>query len=72
MYIVAIGWAYVILLMALTSGSLGKAIAIMAFLGLPPLLLLGYLGGRRRPRGRSMAMSDQMRHQHDAADSHAD
>jgi len=52
MYIVAIAWAYVILMMALTSGSLIKGLMVAFFLGVLPLALFIYLTGSRR---RSMA-----------------
>ncbi|HEY0663387.1 MAG TPA: hypothetical protein VGD18_02145 [Thiobacillaceae bacterium] len=70
MYIVAIGWAYVILMMAVTASSVGKALSIVFFLGALPLALFVYLaGGRRR---RSVAVVDEVSNQRDAADSKAD
>lgn len=71
MYIVAIGWAYVILLMALTASSVGKALAVLVFLGVLPLLLFAYAAGKLRPRRRSVAMPDQVPDQHDTRDPHA-
>jgi hypothetical protein len=71
MYIVAIGWAYVILMMAVTAGSIGKALAILVFLGVLPLALFVYAaGGRKRPR--SMAVPDEVADQRDAADPQSD
>jgi hypothetical protein len=72
MYIVAIGWAYVILMMAITASSLGKGLAIAFFLGVLPLWLFGYLAGSRRRRRRSMAVSDEVADQRDGADAEAD
>ena len=73
MYIVAIGWAYVILMMAITASSIGKALAILIFLGVLPLALFVYVADRpRRQRRRSMAVSDEVSDQPDAADSHPD
>ncbi|MEW6120897.1 MAG: hypothetical protein AB1593_12500 [Pseudomonadota bacterium] len=70
MYIVAIGWAYVILMMALTASSIGKALAILLFLGVLPLALFVYaLGGRKR---RSVAMADQMPDQGNRTDTQTD
>lgn len=67
MYIVAIGWAYVILMMAVTASSIGKALAILVFLGVLPLALFVYVAdGRKRPR--LMAVSDDVTDQRDAAD----
>ena len=71
MYIVAIGWAYVILMMALTSSSVGKALAIVVFLGVLPLALFVYAFGRPRRR-RSVPVPDQVTDQRDAADAESD
>jgi hypothetical protein len=72
MYIVAIGWAYVILMMAVTASSVGKGLAILIFLGVLPLALFVYAaGGRKRP-ARSMPVSDEVADQRDAADPQAD
>ena len=73
MYIVAIGWAYVILMMAITASSVAKGLAILAFLGVLPIALFVYAtGGRmRRPRD-SMAVSDEMPRQRDAGNSEPD
>ena len=70
MYIIAIGWAYVILLMALTSSSLAKALAIVIFLGVLPIMLFAYaVGGRKR---RSVVMADEVADQGDRADTQSD
>jgi hypothetical protein len=71
MYIVAIGWAYVILMMAITASSIGKALAILILLGVLPLMLLAYVTGGSRRR-RSMAMADEIADQRDGADSKPD
>jgi hypothetical protein len=52
MYIVAIAWAYVILMMAVTASSLGKGLAVAFFLGVLPLWLLVWAVGS--PRRRSV------------------
>ncbi len=72
MYIVAIGWAYVILMMAITASSIGKALAILFFLGVLPLSLFVYVADGPRRRRRSMTMADQVSDQRDAADSQSD
>jgi hypothetical protein len=73
MYIVAIGWAYVILMMAVTASSFGKAFAIFFFLGVLPLALFIYVAdGSRRRRRRSMAVIDQVTDQTDSADTQSD
>ena len=72
MYIVAIGWAYVILMMAITASSIGRALAILFFLGVLPMALFVYVCDGPRRRRRSMAMADQSADQCDAADSHSD
>ncbi len=71
MYIVAIGWAYVILTMAITASSLGKGLAIAFFLGVLPLWLFIWIadGPRRR---RSMAVTDEMTDHGDGADAKPD
>ena len=69
MYIVAIGWAYVILMMAITASSIGKALAILIFLGVLPLALFVYVAGGSRRRNRSMALTDEVARQGDSADS---
>jgi hypothetical protein len=70
MYIVAIGWAYVILMMAITASSIGKALAILVFLGVLPLALFVYVADG--PRRRKRSMLDQRADQRDAADAHSD
>jgi hypothetical protein len=55
MYIVAIAWLYVTLLMALTENSLVAGLASFLFYGLAPLALFLWLAGtpqRRRARQR--------------------
>jgi hypothetical protein len=71
MYIVAIGWAYVILMMAITASSIGKALAILIFLGVLPLALFVYVADRPRRR-RSMALADEVTGQRDGTDSQSD
>ncbi|MDP1928720.1 MAG: hypothetical protein Q8K62_09455 [Thiobacillus sp.] len=72
MYIVAIGWAYVILMMAITSSSIGKALAILIFLGVLPLALFVYVFDRPSRRRRSVAVVDEVADQGDAADTQSD
>jgi hypothetical protein len=71
MYIVAIGWAYVILMMAITASSIGKALAILIFLGVLPLALFVYVVDGPQRRRRSTAMLNQESDQRDAADPHS-
>ena len=71
MYIVAIGWAYVILMMAITASSIGKALAILFFLGVLPLALFIYIFGRPRRR-RSMPVADEVTDQRDGPDTKPD
>ncbi|MFZ9407888.1 MAG: hypothetical protein ACO26U_12455 [Burkholderiaceae bacterium] len=53
MYIVAIAWIYVVLMMALTEKSVVAGIATFVFYGLAPLaLLLWLLGTPQRRRAR--------------------
>lgn len=70
MYIIAIGWAYVILMMAITSSSLGKALAILIFLGVVPIVIFAYaVGGRKR---RSVAVADEVTNQRNRSDTQSD
>ncbi len=55
MYIVAIGWAYVILMMAVTSNSLIKGLMVVFFLGVLPIGLFIYVADASRRR----SMADQ-------------
>ena len=72
MYIVAIGWAYVILMMAITASSIGKALAILVFLGVLPLALFVYVADGPRRRRRSMAVTDEITRQRDTTDPESD
>ena len=72
MYIVAIGWAYVILMMAITASSIGKALAILFFLGVLPLALFVYVAGGSRRRRRSMTLADEVPRQGDGSDPQSD
>ncbi len=72
MYIVAIGWAYVILMMAITASSIGKALAILLFLGVLPLALFVYVFDRPRRQRRSVRIPDNRSDQRDAADPQSD
>lgn len=61
MYIVAIAWIYVVLLMSLTEVSFTAGLATFVFYGLLPLSVLGYLmdaPGRRRRRRAQAAHAD--------------
>lgn len=68
MYIIAIGWAYVILMMAITASSIGKGFAILFFLGVLPLVLFAYVFGRPKRISRSVAVPDEVPHHADASD----
>ncbi|MBN8766785.1 MAG: hypothetical protein J0I76_10700 [Thiobacillus sp.] len=72
MYIVAIGWAYVILMMAITASSLGKALAILFFLGAIPLALFIYVADGPRRRRRSVALVDEVTRQGNGRDTQSD
>ena len=72
MYIVAIGWAYVILMMAITASSVAKALGILIFLGVLPLALFVYVADGPRRRRRSVAISDEIADQRDAGDPESD
>ncbi len=60
MYIIAIGWIYVVLLMAFTEASVAAGLATFMFYGLAPLWIVLYLLGtpqRRRNRRRREALA---------------
>jgi hypothetical protein len=63
MYIVAIAWLYVVLMMALTETSLVAGLATFLFYGLAPLALFLYVVGtpqrRRSKRRRSAVKPDE-------------
>lgn len=58
MYIVAIGWLYVAILMAITENSVVAGLASFFFWGLLPVGLLFYFGGTRHRR-RKRLLADQ-------------
>jgi hypothetical protein len=61
----------VILMMAITASSIGKALAILLFLGVLPLALFVYAFGRPKRR-RSVAFPDEVPGQRDGSDSQSD
>lgn len=71
MYIVAIGWSYVIMMMAITASSIGKGVAILVFLGVLPLALFVYVAGGSRRR-RSMALANEVARQGNGGDPQSD
>lgn len=61
MYIIAIGWIYVVLLMSFTEESIVAGLATFLFYGLLPLGVLLYLLGtpqRRRNQRKRAALAD--------------
>jgi hypothetical protein len=54
MYIVAIGWLWVVLMMAVTETSIRAGILTFIFYGLAPLALFLWLAGTPARRRRSM------------------
>jgi len=55
MYIIAIAWLYVTLLMALTESSVIAGVATFTFYGLLPVALVLWLGGSRARRQKREA-----------------
>lgn len=73
MYIVAIGWLWVVLMMSLTETSVTAGLLTFFFYGLAPLALFLWLAGTPdRRRRRSVKMSDQMVRQKDDANAGRD
>lgn len=71
MYIIAIGWAYVIVLMSLTENSIVAGVATFVFYGLIPISLILWLGGAKARRQRRL-LADQRARQSDGTDTQAD
>ncbi|RZT42323.1 hypothetical protein [Cupriavidus agavae] len=62
MYIVAIGWLYVVLMMAITETNVVAGVATFVFYGLAPVSLVMYIlgtPGRRRRRKEQEARAAQ-------------
>lgn len=59
MVIVAMGWLYVVALYAAAQNSVGAGLAVLLFLGLLPLALLGRVLRRRRRLLRERAGNRQ-------------
>jgi hypothetical protein len=59
-------------MMAITASSIGKALAILFFLGVLPLALFVYVAGGLRLRQPSMAVADEVPSQRDGADPQSD
>lgn len=74
MYIVAIGWLYVILMMALTEPGIVAGLLTFTFYGLAPLALFLWLAGTpaRRRRASAKEAVDQQVGQQDRADAERD
>lgn len=73
MYIIAIGWLYVTLLMALTETSIVAGILSFVFYGLAPTALLAWLLGTKARRRRSAAVAgDQLANAPDRGDAKPD
>jgi hypothetical protein len=73
MYIIAIGWLYVTLLMALTESNLTAGVLTLLLYGLAPLALFLWLFGTpARRRSRQAQALDEVVGQKDGADPRAD
>jgi biotin transporter BioY len=73
MYIVAIAWLYVTLMMALTETSLTAGVLTFLFYGLLPCaLLLWIVGTPQRRRNKSAQVAEQDLGQPDGSDSQSD
>jgi hypothetical protein len=73
MYIVAIAWLYVTLMMALTEPSIAAGILTFVFYGLLPCaLLLWLIGTPQRRRNRLRVIAEQALDQPDRTDTQGD
>ncbi|MDQ9170624.1 hypothetical protein Q8A64_09400 [Oxalobacteraceae bacterium R-40] len=61
MYLVAIGWIYVVFMMSITENSVVAGVATFIFYGLIPVSIILYLGGSRRRRIRRQMEEDARR-----------
>jgi len=62
MFIVAIGWLYVVLMMSITETNPVAGIMTFIFYGLVPVALLLYIsGGRQRKRRRAVEQQERQR-----------
>jgi hypothetical protein len=70
MYIVAIGWLFVVLMMALTSGGITSGLAVLFGYGILPLALFLWVVGtpHRRRRARLREAADEETHKRDGSD----
>lgn len=73
MYIVAIAWLYVTLMMSITEASIVAGVLTFLFYGLLPCaLLLWIIGTPQRHRNRLRKIAEQPLDQHDGANSEPD
>lgn len=72
MWIVAIGWIYVVILMAATETSVTAGIMTFLIYCMIPLSLLFYLTGSKRRRARRAAAAQAGARQEDAASTEAE
>jgi hypothetical protein len=72
MYIVAIGWLYVTVLVAINEPTVVAAIVSFLFYGLLPCALLLWLGGFKARRQRRRSLADQRADDDDRRDTQAD
>ena len=62
MFIVAIGWLYVVLMMSITETTPVAGVMTFIFYGLVPVALLLYIsGGRQRKRRRAVEQQERQR-----------
>jgi len=73
MYIIAIAWMYVVVLMAATEKSVTAGLLTFIFYGLLPCaLLLWLLGVKHRRHQQNKPSVDEITHQEDRADTQSD
>lgn len=79
MHIVAIGWLYVTLMMAITEKTITAGVLTFVFYGLAPTALLFWLGGTRlrnraakKQSAATPPLSDEQAHRPDGTDSRSD
>ena len=73
MHIAAVGWSYVVLMMAITEETVTAGIMTFFLYGVLPVTIILYItgtGGRRRRREQERLQEMQKRQQAEASDQH--
>lgn len=72
MYVIAIGWLYVTLLMALSEHSVIAGVLSFVFYGLAPVALLVFITGGPTRRRRLRRLAEEQAHEENRGDAERD